>query len=46
MLKEQNEKIGDISNYEEKLLELFLTSENEFDYMVMTLRFFISAYLR
>ena len=46
MLKEQNEKQSDTLNYEERLLELFLTSENEFDYMVMTLRFFISAYLR
>mgnify|MGYP001803299921 CR=1 FL=1 len=35
-----------IDDYEQILLEMFLTSGEIFDYMVIVLRFFISAYVK
>lgn len=46
MLKQQAESLGPIDNYESILLDMFQTSREVFDYMVMCLRFFISAYLK
>lgn len=46
MLKAQAESIGYIDNFEQILLEMFVSSGETFDYMVLIIRFFISAYFR
>ena len=46
MLVEVANNTSNFDDFEQILLEMFLTSGEVFDYMVVVIRFFIAAYIR